>query len=332
MTNCTPLFSGGCLSGDEGHRDESPRRAVLRRVQVAVRIRIEYWQHSALARRLQAADVINRGLLFAAVLLLCLVPFLLVLQSLTGRTAASGFIKRFGLTNEAAHAVRQAFTSPSATSGSIDGLSWVFLVFSGIAAAAAIQELYERIFEVEGRGFRDTPQRIVWLAVAVGAFFLTASTQPWLYSVGGPGLVAIAALIGGTGFWWFSMWLLLRGRLGWGKLFPSALATGICFAGMDIVFRQTLSTTIVSDYEKYGPIGVVFAIMTLLIAIGVVIMLGALLGVVWRERYKQPAGLAAGGRYDLAAWSSPLPPSLRPSLTSSSRQTLSTSSAMAVCC
>jgi membrane protein len=52
-----------------------------------------------------------------------------------------------------------------------------------------------------------------------------------------------------------------------------------------IVFRLTLSSTIVSDYRKYGSIGVVFAIMSLLIAIGVVIMLGALLGVMWRERY-----------------------------------------------
>jgi membrane protein len=100
-------------------------------------------------------------------------------------------------------------------------------------------------------------------------------------------LVALVALIGGTAFWWFSMWLLLAGKLKWRELFPSALATGICWLGMQIVFRLTLSSTIVSDYKKYGSIGVVFAIMSLLIAIGVVIMLGALLGVVWRERDKQ---------------------------------------------
>jgi membrane protein len=272
---------------DPRPEDESRLPAVLRRAQAVVQSRIEFWQQSDLARRLHTADVIDRGLLFAAVLLLCFIPFLLVLQSLAGRNRASGFIMRFGLTGEAAHAVRQALTSPSTTSAAIDGLSWVFFIVGGIAAAAAIQELYERVFEVQGRGFRDMPQRIIWLAVAVGAVSLSAAAQPWLHSVGGPVLVALVALIGGTAFWWFSMWLLLAGKLKWRELFPSALATGICWLGMQIVFRLTLSSTIVSDYKKYGSIGVVFAIMSLLIAIGVVIMLGALLGVVWRERDKQ---------------------------------------------
>ena len=51
------------------------------------------------------------------------------------------------------------------------------------------------------------------------------------------------------------MWLLLDGRLGLRELFPSALATGICWLGMVIVFRLTLSGTIVSSYRKYGSAG-----------------------------------------------------------------------------
>jgi membrane protein len=304
----------------------------VRKAQAAVKSRIEYWQQSALVRRLQAADLINRGMLFAAVLLLCFVPFLLVLQSLSGRNQAAGFIMRFGLTSEAAHAVRQALTSPSTTSAAIDGLSWVFLIVGGIAAAAAIQDLYERVFEVEGRGFRDTPWRIAWLACAVGTSFLTGWVQPWFSRVGGASLDAFAAMIGATAFWWFSMWLLLKGKEGWRDLFPSALATGICWVGMEIVFRLTLSTTIVSDYKKYGAIGVVFAIMSLLIAIGVVIMFGAVLGVVWRERYKRPPRLAVQDQYDLAAWPSPLPRPSLPTSISSSRPHPSTSSGTAVCC
>jgi membrane protein len=316
------------MTGTEG----PPQRALVRKVQATVRNRIEYWQQSALVRRFQSADVINRGLLFSAILLLCFVPFLLVLQSLAGRNQASGFIKRFGLTPAAAHAVRQAVTSPSSISAGIDALSWVFLIVGLIAAAAAIQELYERVFEIQGRGFKDTPWRLAWLALTIGTFFLTAWAQPWLASVGGPGLVALAALIAATAFWWFSMWLLLRGKMGWRDLFPSALATGICWVGMEIVFRLTLSTTIVADYKKYGSIGVVFAIMSLLIAIGVVIMLGALLGVVWRERYKRPAQLAAQARYDLAAWPSPLPRPSQLRRMSSSRPRPSISSVPGVCC
>ena len=244
------------------------------------------WRRSALVRRLQAADVASRGMLFAAILLLCFVPFLIVLQSLAGRSAASGFMRRFGLSDQAANAVRQALTSPSGASATISGLSWVFLILGGFAAAAAIQELYERVFDVNGRGLRDTPRRAAWLAVAVGFSLLASWAQPWLRDAGGTVLVATVALAGATVFWWFSMWLLLAGKVAWRELFPSGLATGIFWLGMVVVFRLTISSTITSNYHKYGPIGVVFAVMSVLIAIGVVIMLGAIAGLAWQERHQ----------------------------------------------
>jgi membrane protein len=234
--------------------------------------------------------MINQGLLISAVLLLCFVPFLLVIQSLAGRNSASDFIRRFGLTDDAAHAIRQAFTSPGTPSAAVSGLNWAFFILFGLAAAGAIQELYERVFGVTGRGFRDTPRRVVWLAASLGVCFIGAWTQPWLDHIGGPGLVAIAALLAATAFWWFTMWLLLAGKLPWRELFPAALATGICWLGMLIVFRLTLSSTITADNRKYGPAGVIFAIMPLLIAIGVVITLGAVLGAAWRERREHPLG------------------------------------------
>jgi membrane protein len=246
------------------------------------------WRQSALVRRLLAADVVNRGMLFAAVLLLCFVPFLIDLQSLAGRRQASGFVRRFGLSEQAASAVRQALTSPSGASATISGLSWVFFILGSLAAAASIQELYERIFEVEGRGFRDTPRRVAWLAAAVGFSLLASWVQPWLHHAGGIVLIAVVALVGATAFWWFSMWLLLAGKLAWRELFPSALATGIFWVGMVVVFRLTISGTIISNYRSYGPVGVVFAVMSVLIAIGVVIMLGALVGLAWRERHEHP--------------------------------------------
>jgi membrane protein len=242
------------------------------------------WQQSALIRRLQAADVINRGTLFAAVLFLCFVPVMLVIQSLVGRSQVAGFSERFGLTGQAAHAVEQTFTSPALTAAAVNGLSWVFVIVGGIAAAAAIQELYERVFEVEGRGFRHTPQRVIWLAAALGVTLASGWVLPWLSSAGGSALVGLWSLIEGTAFWGFSMWLLLGGRLTWRELFPSALATGVCWLGLVLAFRLTISNSITSSYHTYGTIGVVFVIMSVLIGVGVVIVLGALLGVAWRER------------------------------------------------
>ena len=44
----------------------------------------------------------------------------------------------------------QLFTSSTATSNAITGTAWVFFILGGIAAASAIQELYERAFELDG--------------------------------------------------------------------------------------------------------------------------------------------------------------------------------------
>ncbi len=53
---------------------------------------------------------------------------------------------------------------------------------------------------------------------------------------------------------------------------------------MEIVFALTFSGMVTSNEQKYGPICVVFALMAWLIAIGVVVILGAAVGMVWRER------------------------------------------------
>ena len=92
------------------------------------------------------------------------------------------------------------------------------------------------------------------------------------------------ALIYFTGYWWFTLWLLLAGRVPWRRLFPCACATGLFWLGMEAVFALFISRMVISENQEYGPIGIVSALMAYLIAIGVVIILGAVVGLVWLER------------------------------------------------
>ena len=50
------------------------------------------------------------------------------------------------------------------------------------------------------------------------------------------------------------------------------------------VFSVIFTGMVTSDDKEYGSIGVVFALMSWLIAIGVVIILGAVAGIVWQGR------------------------------------------------
>jgi uncharacterized BrkB/YihY/UPF0761 family membrane protein len=58
---------------------------------------------------------------------------------------------------------------------------------------------------------------------------------------------------------------------------------------------------VVSNENKYGPIGVVFALMSYLIAVGVVIILGAVVGMVWNERRSRPIDRTASSDAPLDA-------------------------------
>jgi membrane protein len=86
-----------------------------------------------------------------------------------------------------------------------------------------------------------------------------------------------------TGFWWFTMWLLLAGRVSWGRMFPPAIGTGLFWLGMEAAFSIFMSRMVISDDREYGPIGTVFSLMVFLVAIGVVVILGAVVGLVWQE-------------------------------------------------
>ena len=234
--------------------------------------------------RLQALDFVNRGTLLASVLLLCFVPFMIVVRAVSGRGAATSLTTRFGLDPQAADAVSHVFISPTATTGAISGLSWVVVVVGGISAAGAIQQLYESGFDLERRGLRDTPRHVAWLLWVVVASGLAGWAGPGLRGLAGPVVLAVVGLVWFTGFWWLGMWVLLGGRMTWSQLFPSALATAIFWLGTTVAFRLTMSATITENYRQYGAIGVIFAVMTVLIAIGVVVLLGAVVGAVWQER------------------------------------------------
>jgi hypothetical protein len=157
-------------------------------------------------------------------------------------------------------------------------------VFGGIAAAAALQVIYEQAFDMPHRRIKDLPHRLAWLAVLIGASLLSGWAGPGLRHAGGPVLLAVAGLVWATGFWWLTMRILLAGRISWRALFPAACVTGVLYVAMQTVFSLVFSAMVISDEHTYGPIGTIFALLSYLIAIGVVVILGVVAGRAWHER------------------------------------------------
>jgi membrane protein len=238
-----------------------------------------------LQRRLTGLDFINQGMLFAATLLLCAIPFLIVVVALAGKSAATTVGQRMGLNAQAAAVFGHLFASPSATQAAVVGTTgMVFFVLGGIAVASTLQALYERVFDVGRLGMKGLLRQLIWLAALLAFGFLGGGPIGLAVRYAGPAVFGAGGLIFFTGFWWFTLWLLLAGRVSWRKLFPCAVATGLFWLGMEAVFSIFISNMVISEDKEYGPIGIVSALMAFLIAIGVVIILGAVVGLVWQER------------------------------------------------
>ena len=238
-----------------------------------------------LRRRLVAMDVINQGMLFAATLLLCFFPFLIVASALAGRSVVTTLARDTGLNSTAAADVGHLFASPAATASAVVGTtSMVFFVLGGIAAATALQQIYERAFDLPHRGMKDILHRLAWLAVLIGTSLLTGWAGPGLRHAGGPVLLAAAGLVWATGFWWLTMRILLAGRSPGGSCSRPPAPPACCTWPWRWSSRSFFSAMVISDEKKYGPIGIIFALLSYLIAIGVVVILGAVVGLVWQER------------------------------------------------
>ncbi len=279
-------------TGGSGDKDEAVRRGgvlgrsredVLRRTRAA-RERYEGSSAESVWRRLNAMDFINQGMQFAALLLLAFLPFIIVVSSLAGRDAATGIARHLGLNHEATMLVGQVFNPASKTAAVLNIRGILFALLGGIGTAGTLQVIYERIFDLPSRGMKDFHRQLVWIAVIVGAAALGGFVGPHVRSVpAGPVLLGLLSFVFVSALWFFTMWLLLGNRVPRRKLLPPAVATGAFWLGLGIFSKFFFSNTIIGDYREYGSIGVVFGLMSWLIAVGVVIILGAVVGIVWEE-------------------------------------------------
>jgi membrane protein len=153
-----------------------------------------------------------------------------------------------------------------------------------LAVASSLQQAYEKVFHQAHRGLRDLFRLLAWIVVlCLAVAFDSVAERPVSSAAGGwlAPLVTVAIM---TPFVWWTMHFLLAGRVPWRRLLPSAIITGVFFGGLGVFSKFYFSETIISDSKTYGTVGAIFGIMTWFIAIGAVIILGAVAGVVWEDR------------------------------------------------
>jgi membrane protein len=263
------------------HREEE--RSGGHKPLAAARERYEgsFWQH--FFHELGVLEFFDQTMLFGANMLISLIPLLILLSAFANQRVDDDLALRLGLDHQAAGIVSNLFHSSPATLDAGTVITLLILIAGMLAVSSSLQMIYEKVFNHDHR--RSLYRLLGWVAVLCGVVaFESVVARPARDAAEGVGLVEVVTFGIFVPFFWWSMHFLLHGRLGWRKLLPSAAATGFCFAGLGVFSHFYFSSSIVSDSKTYGSIGAVLGIVTWLIAVGSVIIIGAVAGAVWQER------------------------------------------------
>jgi len=239
-------------------------------------------------RQLGALDFVNTSVLFGAALLISVLPFIILLSSLANHRIDNDLSRHIGLDQQGALVVSQLFRSSPADSAAGIVTALIFAAVGTMAVANSLQEIYERAFGQQHRGWKDVPRFATWSGVLFGVLVAeSVISEPVRGAVGpvGQGLVSYAGV---AAFFCWTMHFLLAGRVHWRQLVRPAIVTALFWVGLELFSAAYFSRTIISDSRLYGTIGVVFSLMIWFIAIGAVIMLGAVAGATWNQQKGRP--------------------------------------------
>jgi membrane protein len=234
--------------------------------------------------RLKAMDAFDWPVIFGAELLWSVLPLFILLSSFADHAVENDLSRHIGLDSQGAAVVRGMFRG-TPSHAVIPILTGLLLALAGtIALVGSMQVLYERLFALEQRGWRDLLRQLVWLVVLLVALAAQALVGAPVRSAGGPILELLVRFPAETLFFWWTMHFLLAARLPWRVLFRPALATAVLWLGLALFSSVFFSDSLVSDSREFGTIGVVFTLLSWFVLIGTVVVLGAAFGGAWQER------------------------------------------------
>lgn len=288
-----PSARSGPPTGDA----RGPRRPDASAARLAARLattkeRIDASRVGHVQRRFVQADLVNQAMILAALALSLLLPVLVTLAALLPLGAADSLPAvagaRLGLSPDAVADLQKLFPTRAAVRGSSTALGVLFTVLSAYAWPTALQRGYELAWGIPSRGWRGLWRPLVWLTVfiAAGAVLLalprSGLADPWRTIL----LLLLWMPIVFAWSWW-TQHFLLRGAVPWRVLVPGAVAMTVGIVGMRAAASVSLSIAITYNYDRYGPLGIVFMLLSWLIALSVVMLGGPVLGAALHERRMQ---------------------------------------------
>jgi len=232
--------------------------------------------------RFQKVAGFDRSIALASGALTATIPLTIVTSALAsrlgGKSTAERIIDRYDLTGGGAEAVTDIFSAPTGTSTSVGVIGVLFLLVAVLSFSRALQRLFEQTWELAPLSVRNTFNGLLW----IGGLGVYVSLTGVVHAVLGHTRLELTATLLvaplSVVFLVWSGWLLGAKRIARRELVPFAII-GSALLAMYSVGATVYVPHLFSTYAtRYGVIGAVFAMISTLFCVMVVIVASAVAG------------------------------------------------------
>ncbi|MEK0098389.1 hypothetical protein WDA79_07735 [Streptomyces sp. A475] len=259
----------------EGRTTEINRESLVRK--------LTFWLRPAFAlrviNRFQKISGFDRSMALASSALTALVPLSILLGTVfVHYDAAERIIKRYDLTGAGATAVSSLFSTTEELSASFGVFGVVFLMISVLSFTRAAQRVFEQAWELKPLSVRNTRNGSWWILTLGGYTVVITLLSAFLggYALG---LVALVCEVPVTAaFLVWSGWILSAKRIRWPDLLPFGVTGAVLMAAYAVGATIYMPRLFNSSATHYGVVGAVFAMISALFGVMLVLVASAALG------------------------------------------------------
>src|SRR5215207_4987797 len=281
-------------------RDDSPELDRRRRVHRERVVRtLTFWLRPEfvlrVVNRFQKLAGFDRSIALASAALTATIPLLIVTSAMAselgGKGTAERIIERYDLSGGGAEAVEDIFAPAAGTSTSLGIIGFLFLMIAVLSFTRAVQRLFEQTWELSPLSVRNTFNGLLW----IGGLLVYAALSGVLQAALGRSRLELAptlltAPLSAVFLVW-SGWVLSAKRIAREELLPFGIV-GAALLAVYSVGAAVYVPHLFSTYAtRYGVIGAVFAMISTLFCMMVVLVGSASAG---REVHEELARIRRG--------------------------------------
>jgi membrane protein len=233
-------------------------------------------------RRYRAIGGRDRALGLGGQAFTTVIPLLIVVSATASARDSSALADRlaarFHVTGSSARAIRTLFERPPGATGAITITGLAVLLLSLVSFTRSLQRTYESAWRLPAAGVRGTLHGLTGVGLLLASVLvlsLLAGTLRRLPAGTAFAFVLRAALA--TAVWLALQSLLLSRRIPVRRLLPGAAVGGLGQALVSLYSALWMPRLIAHNADRYGIIGITFAMLTWLIVIGFGIVTAAVL-------------------------------------------------------